>query len=157
MTAAGILTAGVGIAASFFGWWAAIWLFMRYFGSSMDHRTDLPAGSRLRALTLGGLLSVGVAVRASLTGADAASTFPVVLSLSLGFLLPALYSVGWMVLMAKVGQQDVLAGELGMVIAAIMMACLWVVGFLWITLILLGGLVLLSGSMVASFYISRCT
>ena len=74
-----------------------------------------------------------------------------------GFLLPALYCIVWLVLMTVVGQQDVLAGELGLVLTAILMGCLWVLGFLWITLIVLGGIVLFAFSMAASFFISRYT
>lgn len=157
MSAAGVLIAGVGIAASFLGWLAAMQIFARIESAPLETRSDLNVSSRFRALTVGGLLSIGMAVKMTLGGEATLAVGPFLWTLVLGFLLPAGYSLGWLVLMTRIGQQDVLAGEFGFVIAGILMACLWVIGFLWATLVALGGCVVVACSLAASFYIARCT
>jgi hypothetical protein len=156
MSPAGFLIAGVGMAASFLGWLAAMQVFPRIATAPLGHRGDLNAGARFRALCVGGILSIALAVGMSLGAATSHLAWPLLWTLALGFVLPACYSLGWLVLVTRIGQQDVLAGEFGLVIAGILMASLWVMGFLWITLAVLGTGVILTSSLAASLYINRC-
>lgn len=151
----GSVVAGAGAGVGLLGGMLGLRLFNHLFKTSMNDKRIESYGPWQRSLIIGLLTSLVTLSAFSAGGSEVHEGLIGLTCLSVSLVSSTLYIVGSLTLFTRFGPAILEAGELSLVVTIALTALLCVCGVLWITLVVLGGCVLLAVTVLNGIWIYR--
>jgi hypothetical protein len=151
----GTVVAGAGACVGLFGGLLGLRLFNHLFKTSMADKQIESYGPWQRSLVIGLLTSVVTLWALSLGDKEVHKGLIGLTCLGVSFVSATLYIIGSLQIFTSFGPAILEAGELSLVITIVLTTLLCVSGVLWITLVVLGGCVLLAATVLNGMWIHR--
>ena len=151
----GIFVAGAGAGVGLLGGLLGFRLFDRLSETSMNDKQIESYGPWQRSLIIGLLTSVVTLLTMSHGDKEVHQGLIGLSCIGISFVSAALYTLGSLTLFTKFGPAILEAGELSLTFTVVLTALLSVCGVLWITLVILGGGVLLAATVLNGIWIYR--
>ncbi|KAA5546002.1 hypothetical protein FYK55_03585 [Roseiconus nitratireducens] len=155
MLVIGTFVAAAGAGVGLFGGLLGVRLFNQLSDASLSDKQIASYGPWQRALVIGLLTSIVTMMVLSAGGREITEGLVGLACLGVSFVSAAVYILVSLTLFAKYGPAILEAGEISLAATIVLTAFLTVCGLLWITLVLLGGCVLLAGTVLNGIWIYR--
>ena len=151
----GTVVAGAGAGVGLVGGLSGFRFFNQVTETSMSEKRVESYGLWKRSLIIGLLTSVVTLLVLSLGDKQISAGLIGLTCLVVSFVSATLYVIGSLTLFTKFGPAILEAGELSLAVTVFLTALLCVCGVLWITLVMLGGCVLLGVTILNGIWIYR--